>query len=288
MFRFLAALALIGMAVLFPVHAGETTILIVGERGVPVHADVGERLAAQLDDGRLNLVRRFADEPRQTANPELVITLGTPSLTMALKSYPGVPVLALLVTSESFAAAVGSTASAAPVSALYLDIPLARQIELIGTRLPHVRRLGIIHADVDSWVDDAVMRSAENAGIAIEESRLRDTDSLDRDFASLISRAQAILALPDPRVFNRETIVRLLTTAYRAGVPIIGYSETLARAGAIMTVYASSDDITADAAVLVRRILASPSASPVRQYPQRYTVKINRQVARSLGIKVHD
>lgn len=99
--------------------------------------------------------------------------------------------------------------------------------------------------------------------------------------------ADLMLAVPDAAVFNRSTAQSVLLTSYRYHDPIVGYSRSLTRAGALVSLYSTPAQIGRQAAEIILKQFESTNthlSEPV--YPRYFSVSINPQVARSLGFNL--
>ena len=93
--------------------------------------------------------------------------------------------------------------------------------------------------------------------------------------------------MADPVVSNRRTVQNLLLTTYRQRVPVFAYSKAYVKAGALAAVYSTPEHIGKQAGELVADILRKGSWSlPKPQHPKYFSVEVNREVAKSLGIRV--
>ncbi len=99
--------------------------------------------------------------------------------------------------------------------------------------------------------------------------------------------SDVFLALPDARVVNADTAQNLLLTSFRLRAPVVAWSAGYVRAGALAAVYTTPAQAGAQAAELARALLRG-AAVPAPQYPRTYSIAINRQVARSLGLEIDD
>jgi len=99
----------------------------------------------------------------------------------------------------------------------------------------------------------------------------------------LLGEVEALLAVPDPVVYNRFTLPGILLSAYHHHVPMFGFSAAYVRAGALAAVHSGPRDLAPQAARLALRLLRR-RAVPPPEHPARFRVTVNRHVARSLGI----
>jgi putative ABC transport system substrate-binding protein len=99
----------------------------------------------------------------------------------------------------------------------------------------------------------------------------------------LLPRINLLLALPDPVAHNRNTVQPLLLTTYRAGIPVIGYSESYLQAGSTLALYSTVPNFTAQIIESLQQFFEGRPPAAI-QVPRYYTVGINNAVARSLGL----
>ena len=79
-----------------------------------------------------------------------------------------------------------------------------------------------------------------------------------------------------------------MQTSYRSQIPVLGYSESLSKGGALISLYSSASQQGREGAEIARRVLAGETALPAPRYPRQFTVRINPSVARSLGLQLPD
>jgi len=230
-------------------------------------------------------------ELQQLQNANLLITVGTHALTETDQLNLAVPTLATLIPRVSFEqieqqATQRSAPAAARSSALFLDQPLERQLELIRIALPHVRKLGVITAAASQQLLPQLEKSAAAKDFKLVIRSISDGSDLGKALLSIMDDIDALLALPDPEVHNRFTAANILLTAYRKQVPVIGYSRAYVEAGALLAVYSTPHQIAAQVVRIVRASAADKWRLPAPQYPHEFEIKVNTQVARSLGLDI--
>lgn len=232
-----------------------------------------------------------ADLERGDAAPNvaLAVTFGARAFKAALSERTA-PILATLITRQAFEETLGGgvkAPDARPVSAVYLDQPFSRHLDLVRAALPGRSRLGML---VSPGEADSV-RALSAAAQAQKLTLVSEVVALPREIypalTRLLARCDAVVATPDPRIFNGATLHNILLATYREARPLLGFSPAYVRAGALAAVYSTPQQIAPQVASVVQRVL-SGSGLPPAQYPQAFSVKVNATVARSLGISVGD
>jgi ABC-type uncharacterized transport system substrate-binding protein len=115
-------------------------------------------------------------------------------------------------------------------------------------------------------------------------AKLTGDERLIAPLENVLSDADLLLAVPDPLVFNRSTAQSIFLTTYRYREPVLGYSRSLTRAGALMSLHSSPAQIGRQAAEWISNAMQGGAVRlPPPAYPDYFSISINEQVARSLG-----
>ena len=117
--------------------------------------------------------------------------------------------------------------------------------------------------------------------------RLADPVTMNRPGLRSAS-TDALMAIPDPSIYNRETAQPILFTSYRNLKPVFGYSQSYVRAGALAAVFSNSKQLAKQAVEIAIKSQQPPNLLPPPQSPAYFSVMVNYQVARSLNISVMD
>lgn len=171
-------------------------------------------------------------------------------------------------------------------TALFLDQPIARQLNLIKVVLPTARRIAVLFGNSSVRQRDRVQAAARRLGLELITRRVEDDSEVGPALEKMLDGVDALLALPDPNVYNRDTIYGVLLTTYRKGVPVFGYAKSLVDAGAVAAIYSSPQDVGHQLAEMAADYLGKHQPLPPPSEPKRFSVKINKRVMRSLGLPV--
>lgn len=105
----------------------------------------------------------------------------------------------------------------------------------------------------------------------------------------LLKNNDAHLLLPDDGVYNRNTLKGILLTSYRSRKPVISYSPSHVKAGALASIFSSPSDIGVQLASVVRRLTSQPSlVKPGIEFAKNFSITVNSRVAHALGINLPD
>lgn len=212
----------------------------------------------------------------------VVVALGAKALRPAMQFGGSRPVVAALVSRATI-----EDLGVPPerLSAVVLDQPVDRIINLIQVALAGVRQIGILAGPTSSRFVRALDRRAQERHLAVQVESVGSSDDVVTALERLAPRMKALLALPDPVVHNRNTVQPLLLTTYRAGIPVIGYSESYLQAGAVLALYSTPAQLAQQAAETAMQALEGRTVSGI-QSPRYFMVGVNGAVARSLGLSV--
>lgn len=171
-----------------------------------------------------------------------------------------------------------------PHSAIFLDQPMERQVDLLLAALPDTRNVGVLYSVPQPELQNLgrllIARNVYLRDLKVDESRSLN-DALD----SVLDESDVLFVLPDVYVYNAGTIRNILLTAYRKQVPLIGISQAYVKAGALYAVFSTPEQVADQAAGLIQQY-ADSGKLPSAQYPLDFEVSVNMQVARSLEIHI--
>lgn len=274
--------------------SGEVLIVVSGEGGAyqeftdAVRETVAREVAAPPRIST-SLVENFDPAALARNRPALIVTAGTRATEHILSIRPAVPVLAGLVPRLAYEDIRRRTGNGTGGSAIYLDQPVARQLQLIRTVIPSVRRIGTVLGPVTEPLEPQLRREARAAGLEIDIAKLAGEDRLIDALSVALGNAEAFLALPDTTVSNATTVPNLLLTTYRRRIPVFAYSWAYARAGAMVALYSTPAQLGRHAGEIIAGLAtANRWALPPARYPKYFEISVNDRVVRSLGISVPD
>lgn len=197
------------------------------------------------------------------------------------------PLLAILVPRPAFERiADPARIQTGLLSAVFLDQPPARQLELIRLALPAVRNVGLLVGGESRGHSAALEKSAKERGMELVSSPVGQS-GLFPALQQVLADAEVLLALPDPTVFNSQTAANILMAAYRRQVPLVGFSPAYVKAGALLALYSTPTQVGARGGEVLRQAMAGKSLPPP-QWPREFTVGVNQDVARSLGLALDE
>ncbi|KAF0166644.1 MAG: ABC transporter substrate-binding protein [Rhodocyclaceae bacterium] len=271
--------------------AGAVSIWVALSETGGAHAEAAEALRTELDraqPGRIEWrVAHWSRFPGVKPEPQWVVAVGTAAQRGMQELFAGgatpPPLLAILVPRLAFERiADQARLRGGSLSAVFLDQPPARQLEMIRLALPAVSNIGILVSAESKAHGASLEKAARERGMRLAISQVGQ-DGLFPALQSLLAEVEVLLALPDPAVYNSQTAANILTAAYRQQVPLVGFSPAYVRAGALLALYSTPAQVGLRGGEVLRQALSGKPLPPP-QWPREFAVGVNQDVARSLGI----
>lgn len=174
-------------------------------------------------------------------------------------------------------------------SALVLDQPLDRRLDLLQLALPSKRRIGVILGPQSSLHAAELLDAMRRRDLYLQIENVPISSELPMVLNRVLDQNDVLLAIADNVVFNHRTIQNLLLTTYRKRIPVIGFSNAHVKAGALMAVYSSPTQIGDQLAEMIVEMQREGDwRLPPHQGPRYFHVAINHHVARSMDIAILD
>jgi putative tryptophan/tyrosine transport system substrate-binding protein len=290
-----AALALVASTV-------SAQVLVVLSDEAAVYQDVAGELKsrlAPLREGRLRIdvvtaAGASALDDGAYAAYELIVTVGLAAAQTAVAHHdargPLPPTLCLLVSRQTFdgLVKVGATERVRRVSAVFVEQPITRQLDLISLAFPAKSRIGAVFGPTSVALAGDIQDIARDRGFALNRIDVADASGVYPALQKILQHSDLLLALPDPVALNASTAHGVLVTSYRAQVPVVGFSQAMVDAGALVAVYSTARQQGRQGAEIAGRVLTGEAELPAPQYPRYFTVGVNFIAARSLGLRMED
>jgi ABC-type uncharacterized transport system substrate-binding protein len=275
--------------VLVSAQAAAARVAMVLSNDSAPYQEVYQVVRSLLDDSPHELNRLYAEKLTASSleGAVLVVAVGVRAAEALASFSSRLPVLAVLVPRAWYietGRARLSDNGRRSVSAIYLDQPFDRQAQLIRLAFPDVQRVGVLLSDDQGNLAGGLGEALRAQRIGLLPGILSSDGRLTNALENVLTGADLLLAVADPRVFNRNTAQSLFLTTYRYRVPVMGYSHSLTRAGALLSLHSSPAQIGRQTAEwVISAIQGTAVRLPPPGYPVYFSISINEQVARSLG-----
>lgn len=283
-----AAMSWAGMLAAAPANIA----IVLSDESAP-YQDAASSLRAALAQGSARaVVNAYPPSGRKPdfirENPDLIVAVGVGAAQeLAAQNLP-IPVLAVLIPRQAFEK-ISRQRDYRFFSAVFLDQPLARQMELIRLATPDRDRVGVVLGPDSQGALKSLQSAASEARLGLAVEKISTAEEMLPALQRVLADSDVLLAVPDPLVFNKGTVQSLLLTSYRYQDPVIGFSHAYVKAGALASVYTTPEQVGRQAGEMALRVLGGrPVWLPAPEYPRYFSVSVNYQVARSLGLSVGD
>jgi len=278
-----------------PGYAAERDVVVVtSERSASydqaITALIGELERGGLPRSAVSVITATDVPARTVAPPTLWIALGSEAARVLTEARDQAPRLYALLPRTSFEwiAAQAGRKTSRKISAIYLDQPFSRQLDLLHLALPDARRIGVLWGPGSKTLAPALASAASARGLQVLSATLKPGQALYPSLARVLNRSDVLLAVADPLVYNGNTIENILLASFHASVPLVAFSPAYARAGALLALYSTPAQIGTQAGQMAARAVLRGGQLPAPQYPAEFTVSANQHVARSLGIDLDE
>lgn len=222
------------------------------------------------------VVSNLSAERRSRA---IYLAIGPRALRALLDADVAGPVVSLFSTRESFRDLTAHAGGRA--SAIYSEASPESQLRLINHIFEQGTTVGVLLGESSADLAPVLRQEAKRLGLELQVRIAEKGASPPREFA-YFDNAAVLLAVPDTRVFNGETLRGILESTYRRGQAIIGFSPALVNAGTLAAAYSSVEDVLSTLDLMLPELEAS--SLPEARYPIYWRTAVNDSVARSLNI----
>jgi ABC-type uncharacterized transport system substrate-binding protein len=273
-------------------HAA-TSVVIVSSARSPAYVEAAEALVSELERlgvSRFDMLQLTALEFQKASpsTPKLLVALGSQAARVVAKTEPIYPVLCTLLPRNSYEAILSESGlkTSEQFSALVLDQPMDRQLALIRMALPAAKSVGVLWGPESKLKESAFKAKAASMLFSVVEGSLNGASFLFPQLKKVLAEADVVLALADQQVFNAQSIQNILLTSFRARVPLVGFSPAYVRAGALLALFSTPEQMGRQSAALAKEVLLGRGLPGKPLHPSSFTVLVNDHVARALGLQL--
>jgi putative ABC transport system substrate-binding protein len=266
-------------------------LVVVSQDAAPYRAALtGFRQSLEHEGGSVSVkvIQLDGDAQRapqlipQTAEADLVLTLGTLATRESLRRYQTTPLVAGMILSAD------ELEGSSNATGVFLQFPIQTELEWLARLLPSLHRVGVIYHSADTKIRVArAERLAPESNLTIQAYHIDGPQELPDALENLADRADVLWGVTDPIVFNPETAKSLLVFSFRHQIPLIGHSTPWVKAGALYALDRDYGDIGAQCAEMAGKILAGRAPSTLPPVPPRkirYTM--NRKTAEQMKLEL--
>ena len=271
--------------------AANTRILIAADTEHNYHNLLIDKIQALSASQGLNfdIIESDDYDSNNIRNASVIITIGYEAAKHFIQNDTKKPVLSLLIPSSTFLQLLNDNVDSQKrnkFSAIYIDQPLNRHIQLIKAVSESSKRVGVLLGEHSRHLEKDLYTHIKHGNLTPQIVTVTNRSSLISETRQIAETTDILLAIPDNTIYNKRSIKGILLTTYRNRTPVIGYSQAYVRAGALAAVFSTPDDISNHTHDVLSRILDQNTHKAFREHPVYYTVAVNYKVAHSLNMSV--
>lgn len=272
-------------------YAQEASVLIVNSSNKAFSTRLIDNLNTELKRNNITTKLKRINQHNNLSNAEaqrhkLIIALGSAASKHIFEQHINTPTLSLLISTQSLERLKPLKKNQSPWAVIFLDQPLHRQIIFSRFLLGSSKTIGFLLGPYSGEQVALITDIARELSVNIAVENIDNDGILIPSIKSLINNSDMILSLPDPVTFNQKTIRGILLKSYRNNMPVIGYSKSYVKSGALAAVYSTAEQISQHASEITIDFINSREFRQRLNYPIYYSIATNIQVARTLGIKI--
>lgn len=231
---------------------------------------------------KFNIINAEAyPDKQQDFDPRVIITLGKKAAQLTTHIENNTPVIHSYLTDFQLS---GHGRERHHYNVL-LDQPLARYFRFIKLLLSSAQDVGLIKTEINKYPPNSLSALENSIPVKINQYIFHPDDNPINLVRNILRTNDVLLSLPEPEVYNHQTLKGILLSSYRLNKPLISYSPAHVKSGALAAIYTSPIQIGKQVAELLNKLL-SGEADEVKQinYAREFQISINWQVAHSLKI----
>lgn len=280
------AICLLWLLLLSQIATAQNVVVVV-DGDNPVHQQFTASFRRQLANWTVVGLERKSASLELLNGASLVVSLGRLAAWDLSSKVLDVPVINSLIAEADWQRLAAEEGERRRRTALYLNQPPSRLLALVKTAMPGRHQVTVALGPDSKRAEAAIEQGCRQYGLRCDVLLVENEAGIELALRRAAASDQILLVLPDPQVVNTTTARNLILGAYRRGVALVGYSKALVKAGALMAVHSTPEQLGEDASVTAREALEkTPVTVPPSRYPERYSVSVNYQLARALQLDI--
>ncbi len=212
------------------------------------------------------------------ANPTVVVAVGTEAAQWAIQHTTGTVVFCMAANARQNLLAPLSESDRRRVTGVTMLLPVRAQFEQIRSLLPDAKRIGVLYDPrYSSLAVEEARVAASELGLTLVPVEVRHEAELPAATRAMAGCVDVLWATVDGTVYNSRSAQFVLAEMLKRKIPVMGFSENMVKAGALLAPAVDYTDIGRQTARLLRAVVSSGQCPPP-QPPQSFTVAVNAHV----------
>jgi putative ABC transport system substrate-binding protein len=275
----------------------QVTVALVIDANSRIHNEAVAGIKQAIDEhGEKNLYFRVIninnpDSARaiKARDIDYAIVTGVKPALFALKHNPAYPVLYTLIPEGTYKEIIEKRIPANAQSldddyVIFLGQTASRQLALTRAVTGEKCRIGIVAGEYSRYEAKALQNTALDKDFELVVKQASSHDMAIDDIKQMLKDSDIYLALYDTNILNRHNAKWLLYMAYKMNKPVIGFSSSYTRAGAVASIFSTPEQIGRQSGewlldMLHKRLVLH------HQHPKYFSVTTNPNIQRILRLK---
>ncbi len=211
-------------------------------------------------------------------NAAAVVAVGTEAAQWAIRHTTGAVVFCMVANARQNLLAPLSESDRRRVAGVAMLVPVRAQFEQIRSLLPNAQRVGVLYDPRHSSpVVEEARVAADELGLTLVPVEVRQEADLPAATRAIAGCIDVLWATVDATVYNSRSAQFVLAEMLKHKIPVMGFSENMVKAGALLAPAVDYTDIGRQTARLLQAVVSSGQCPPL-QPPQSFTVVVNAHV----------
>lgn len=252
--------------------AKTTKILVLKSSNNAFYNSMIDKLLKQPNK-HLSFIVKNDKEPLQHIKPDLIVSLGKTAHLTARKVFPDIRKIFTFLTKRQ--------SDKLKLKNNELSILLEQSTErlLSFTTLLFPNKIIAVPAKKeDTELIDTLLK---NPSVIV--NLVTDSADILQTINNLFRVSDVLLALPDTSLYNRYSLKGVLISSYRNQIPLVSYSPSHVKAGAIAAIYSSPENIAQQVLETINHPAHYEKPNGLI-YSNYFSIRLNKRVAKSLQI----
>lgn len=279
--------ASVGPAMLAGTARAIDTVLLLKSRDLPQFNEASRGFRAEWTrrNATVPVREQTLGEPIDGTAPIAVAAIGTEAARWAITNTHGPVVFCMVANAQKNLLAPLSGPDAGRVSGVSLDVPVEALFQQMKIFLPRVKRVGVIYDPQKSaTVVAKAGQVAAQLGLQLVPQEVAREADLPDAVSSMAGRIDLLWAPLDSTVYGSRNAEFVLLQMLERKIPVLGFSENMAKAGALLAPRIDHKAAGRQAAELLATTLQRGNASlGVAQPPPAFTMVVNPHVLKLMG-----
>lgn len=291
---FVSALVLTVLFFPFRASADDQNILLLVSHDRPIYHELVDSIDDYLDDlssSRVRLSTLFLNEVSHVQikreSPDLLVAIGSSAMEFAVSNFPDTPTLVLFVPKlrydQLYRGSRSNKDKSVDHGVVVLDQPVLRQVNIAHLLVPD-GKIGLVLGPGTMHIKENLKKNHPNLMKHLILSFVDEQSDVMQVTESLLDKVDLLIAIPDALVWNRQNAKYLLYLAWQNRKPVIGYSLSLTRAGAAVSVFSEPEHIGKQGAEKINQWLNGDVKWKQVSAPKYYRYEFNHNMVSYFGL----